>query len=126
MNIAINSYQLILALIMGGFIGGLAGYIGSLMLTKRMSLMGGALGHLALPGISLALLYGFDVSIGALIFLLAGTTLIWLLEWYTKLPTEALTAVVFATAVAISFLYLPHEEYATALIGNVGHLSVCI
>lgn len=124
MNIAINSYQLILALTMGAFIGGLAGYIGSLMLTKRMSLMGGALGHLALPGISLALLYGFDVSLGALIFLLTGITLIWLLEWYTGLPTEALTAVVFASAVAISFLYLPHKEYQTALIGSIGQLSI--
>lgn len=39
------NYQLFLAIILGCFIGGIAGYIGSLMLTKRMSLMGGALEH---------------------------------------------------------------------------------
>jgi zinc transport system permease protein len=35
------------------------------MLTKRMALMGVALSHLTLPGVALALLYDFDVSLGA-------------------------------------------------------------
>jgi ABC-type Mn2+/Zn2+ transport system permease subunit len=124
MNIGIINNKLILSLIMGGFIGALSGYIGSLMLTKRMSLMGGALGHLALPGISLALIYGFDVSLGALIFLIGGITIIWALQWYTQLATEALTAVVFASAVGVSFLYLPHKDYEIALIGSLEHLNL--
>ena len=70
--------QLFLALVMVIFIGGAAGYIGSLMITKRMSLMAGALGHLTLPGVSLALLYELDVSFVALLFLLIGIVLIWL------------------------------------------------
>ena len=56
--------QLILSLTAGIFIGGAAGYLGSLMLSKRMALVAGPLGHLTLPGIALALLYGFDVSFG--------------------------------------------------------------
>lgn len=108
---------------MGGFIGAIAGYLGSLMVTQRMALMGGALGHLTLPGVSLALLYGFDVSIGALIFLIGGTILIWLLEQRTKLPIEALTAVVFATSVAIAFLFLPEKETQTALLGDITKIS---
>jgi len=118
--------QLILALIMGAFIGAAAGYIGSLMVTKRMALMGGALGHLTLPGIALALIYSFDVSLGALLFLILGITLIWLFERRTKLPMEALTAVVFASSLAIAFLFLPQEKTAQALIGDISQISPLI
>lgn len=119
MNIAMSNEQIILIVLMGASIGAIAGYIGSLMVTQRMALMGGALGHLTLPGISLALIYGFDVSIGALIFLTGGVIIIWLLEQKTQLPFEALTAVVFATSVATAFLFLPKEETETALLGKI-------
>ncbi|MBD3231290.1 metal ABC transporter permease [Candidatus Dependentiae bacterium] len=116
--------QFFLALTMCFFIGSTAGYIGSLMLTKRMALMGGALGHLTLPGITLALLYNFDVSIGAFLFLILGIAAIWLFEQKTKLPTEALTAVVFATSIAISFIFLPQEKTVPALIGDISQISL--
>lgn len=115
--------QLVMVLLVCGFIGGVAGYIGSLMVTKRMSLMGGSLGHLTLPGITLALIYGFDISIGALLFLGMGIVLIWLFELRTKLPLEALTAVVFASSVAVAFLFLPEEHTYQALIGDVSQVS---
>lgn len=116
--------HLILALIICCFVGGLAGYIGSLMLSKRMSLVGGPLGHLALPGITLALLYGFDVSLGALLFLTIGIALIWFFELRTKLPLEALTAIVFASSVAVTFLFLPEEESFPALIGDISQINL--
>jgi len=116
--------QLILALIIGAFIGGVAGYLGTLMLTKRMALVAGPLGHLTLPGIALGLLYGFDVSIGAFLFVVLGIVLIWLFEIRTKLPMEALAAVVFASGVAIAFLLLPEENEVPALIGDVSQISL--
>ncbi|TET06802.1 metal ABC transporter permease [Candidatus Dependentiae bacterium] len=118
----ISNIQFFAVLIMGACIGGIAGYIGSLMVTKRMALMGGALGHLTLPGVSLGLLYGFDISLGALLFLGGGIFLIWLLEQRTKLPLEALTAVVFASSLAIAFLFLPEKEAYIALIGNISNI----
>ena len=66
------SNQFLFSLISGIFIGRAAGYLGSLMLTKRMALVGDALGHVALPGMGLALLFGLDVSFGAFLFLLLG------------------------------------------------------
>lgn len=124
MNIGIGDWvQLILALIMGAFIGGTAGYLGTLMLTKRMALVAGPLGHLTLPGIALALLYGFDVSLGAFPFVVLGIILVWLFEIRTKLPMEALTAIVFATTVAITFLFLPEEKTVPALIGDISKIS---
>jgi len=116
--------QLILSLICGIFIGGTCGYLGNLMLSKRMALVAGPLGHLALPGIALALIYGFDVSLGAFPFVILGIILIWLFEARTKLPMEALVAIVFASGVAISFLFLPIEEAETALIGDITKVSL--
>ncbi|NCQ02827.1 metal ABC transporter permease, partial [Candidatus Wolfebacteria bacterium] len=72
--------QFLFSLITAIFVGGAAGYLGSLMISKRMALVGDALGHVALPGIGLALLLGLNVSLGAFVFLLAGVLLIWFLE----------------------------------------------
>lgn len=116
------------AVVVGAAVGSVAGYIGSLMVSKRMALMAGALGHLTLPGIALALLFGFDVSLGALLFLIIGIFFIWLLERATNVPVEALTAVVFTTAVAAAFLFLPQNETETALLGDISQITlpICI
>lgn len=113
----------LLALIMGVFIGGAAGYVGSLMLTKRMALTGGALGHLTLPGIGLGLIYNFDISIGAFIFLAVGISLIWTFREKTEIPMEALTGVVFASSLAVAFLFLPEKHAIPALIGDISQIS---
>jgi ABC-type Mn2+/Zn2+ transport system permease subunit len=109
----------------GIFIGGVAGYLGSLMLSKRMALVAGPLGHLTLPGIALALLYGFNISLGAFPFVILGIILIWLFEMKTKLPMEALTAIVFACGVATAFLFLPIEQAEVALVGDISQVSFC-
>jgi zinc transport system permease protein len=116
--------QFILSLITGIFIGGVAGYLGSLMLSKRMALVAGPLGHLTLPGIALALLYGFDVSLGAFPFVILGIILIWLFEIKTKLPMEALTAIVFSSGVAVTFLFLPIQQAETALVGDISRMTL--
>lgn len=115
--------QLFLSLTAGIFIGGAAGYMGSLMLSRRMALVAGPLGHLTLPGIALALMYGFDVSLGAFPFVILGIVLIWLFESKTGLPMEALTAVVFASAVGVAFLFLPIEQAETALVGDISKVG---
>jgi len=109
---------------MGAFIGGAAGYLGTLMLSQRMALVAGPLGHLTLPGIALALLFNFDVSLGAFPFVILGIVLIWLFEIRTRLPMEALTAIVFASGVAVTFLFLSEEETVPALIGDVSQISL--
>ncbi|MFR9776573.1 metal ABC transporter permease [Micromonospora sp. MS34] len=116
--------RILLSLATGMSIAGAAAYLGSLMLSRRMALVAGPLGHLTLPGVALALLYGFDISLGAFPFVVVGVILIWLIEIRTKLPMEALTAVVFASGVAIAFLFLPLKEAETALVGNVSKVGV--
>lgn len=116
----IDLYSLITAI----FIGGAAGYLGSLMIAKRMALVGDALGHVALPGIGLALLWGFNVSWGAFAFLLAGILLIWFLEARTDLPTESLVGVIFVLSLAIGFLVTPEHELLHALVGDISSVSL--
>ncbi len=115
--------QFLYSLIVGTSIGAVAGFLGSLMVTKRMALVGDALGHVALPGVALGLIYGFNVSWGALPCLALGILLIWLFEIRTKLPMEALTGIVFTTSVAIAFLFLPESEISTALIGDISRIG---
>ena len=112
------------SLITAIFVGGVAGYLGSLMLTKRMALVGDALGHVALPGMGLALLWGINVSVGAFIFLLMGILLVWFLETRTELPTETLVGIVFVLSLAIGFLITPEPELLHALVGDISKVSL--
>jgi len=115
-----NLFSLITAI----FVGGAAGYIGSLMLTKKMALVGDALGHVALPGMGLALSLGFNISLGAFIFLLLGVLLIWLLETKTELSTEILVGVIFVFSLAIGFLITPQLDLIEALVGDITKVSL--
>jgi len=115
--------QLILSLISGILISGVAGYLGTLMLSKKMSVVAGPLAHLALPGAALAIIYGWSLFLGVFPFVLLGTVLIWVLERKTKLPMENLAAIIFAFGVGVALLILPIEEAEAALIGSINAIS---
>lgn len=115
----INLYSLITAIV----VGGVAGYLGSLMITKRMALVGDALGHVALPGMGLALLWSFNISLGAFASLLFGVLLIWYLQAGTKLAIETLVGIIFVLSLAIGFLITPEPELIEALIGDISQVS---
>lgn len=117
-------YQLILTLISGVFIGGIAGYLGTLMLSKKMSVVAGPLAHLAFPGVALALIFGFNISLGVFPFVLLGAILIWLLEGRTKLPLENLAAIIFAIGVGTALLFLPIGKAEEALVGSIDKISL--
>ena len=111
--------QFILGLITATFIGGIAGYLGSLMISKRMALVGGPLGHLALPGVALSLIYHYNIFLGALLSISLGAVIIWWLKTKTALSIEALTGLVFAAGVALGFVILPLSQAEEALIGDI-------
>ena len=110
-------------LISGIFVGGVAGYLGSLMLSRKMTIVVDPLSHLALPGVALALIFQKDVSLGAFLFLFFGTILIWFLEQKTKLPTEAIIAILFSVSLAVTFLFLSTEEIEKALVGDISKIG---
>jgi len=118
-----NDPQFVSSLVVAIFAGGVGGYLGSLMITKKMALTGDAIGHLALPGVALALFYGVNLTYGALISLLVGVLIIWGLEIKTKISTEALTGIVFTTSTALAFLFLEEGDLESALVGDISSIG---
>lgn len=104
-------------------VGAAAGYLGSLMLTRRMALVGDALGHVALPGMGLAILLGMDPSLGAFVFVALGSLLVWRLGERTVLSMETLVGIVFVTSLALGFLIVPQPELLESLIGDIARIS---
>ena len=115
--------SLLLQLITGSVIGLGAGYVGSFMVLRRMSLVGDALSHVALPGIAIALLFNFNPFFGAFATLLLAIFGIWFLEKKTELPSETLVGVFFTLSLALGLLLTPEPELLEALFGNISQTT---
>lgn len=108
----------------GIFIAATGGLLGSFALLRRMALVGDALSHVALPGIALGLLFNFNILLGSVAFLVAGTLGIWLVEHKTRLPVDTVVGVFFTLSLAAGALLTPEEEILEALFGDIAKLSV--
>jgi ABC-type Mn2+/Zn2+ transport system permease subunit len=115
---------LVLQLVTGIAIGLAAGYLGSLMVLRRMSLVGDALSHVALPGIAAALLLGCDPFIGAFTALALAVVGIWWLSRATTLPTETIVGILFTLSLAVGLLLTPEPELLEALFGNISAVTL--
>src|SRR5438093_516377 len=93
--------------------------IGSLMVLKRMALVGDALSHVALPGLALGLLFNFNPFLGAFGFLFAAAILTWYIEKTTRLFPESIVGVLFVTALAVGILITPEVDLLEALFGDI-------
>jgi ABC-type Mn2+/Zn2+ transport system permease subunit len=100
-----------------------AGLVGSFAVMRRMTLAADAISHVALPGIGLAVVFRFEPLLGAVMTLLGGAFLIWGIERRTRLATETVTGVVFATALAVGSMLASGEELIDALFGAPGRMS---
>jgi zinc transport system permease protein len=101
-----------------------AGLVGSFALMKRMLLASDVISHVALPGIGVALLFGFNPLLGGAATLFLGTLLIWQLQRKTGLATEAMIGVVFAASLAIGAALTPQEDLVEALFGRFQMVSL--
>ena len=115
-----ESYAVVVALLFAVA----AGLVGSFALMKRMLLASDVISHVALPGLGLAFLFGFNPLIGGGATLLLGTLLIWQLQKKTGLATDAMIGVVFAASVAIGAVLTPKEDLVEALFGRFQDLSL--
>ena len=114
---------LTLQLVVGILIGLGAGYLGSFMILKRMSLVGDVISHVALPGIALAIIYKFDPFLGAFATLFLAVIGIWLLERKTEIPSETLVGIFFALSLALGILITPEPELLEALFGDITQIQ---
>jgi ABC-type Mn2+/Zn2+ transport system permease subunit len=111
-------------LIVGVFVGSTAGYLGSIMVSKHMALVGDALSHVALPGLALGILFNFNPFIGAFAFLAATVIVTWYLQKSTALSVEAIIGVLFVLALAIGILITPQVDLLEALFGDVSKITL--
>lgn len=112
------------SLVVGVFVGFAAGYLGSIMISKRMALVGDALSHVALPGLALGILFGFNPFIGAFALLAFTAIITWYLQKSTELPVESIIGVLFVLALAIGILITPQVELYEALFGDISSVTV--
>lgn len=105
-------------------IGAGAGYVGSFMVLRRMSLVGDALSHVALPGIAIALLLNINPFIGAFAILFLAIGGISFLEKNTSLPSETLVGIFFTLSLAIGLIITPQPELLEALFGNISKVTL--
>jgi ABC-type Mn2+/Zn2+ transport system permease subunit len=89
-----------------------------------MSLVGDALSHVALPGIAIALTFGFNPMLGALAALLIASVGIWYLSQHSEVYPEALVGVFFTASLSLGILLTPEPELLEALFGNIDKITV--
>lgn len=123
-NMNIITDPLFLQLVVGVLIGLGAGYIGSFMILKRMSLVGDVISHVALPGIAIALIFKINPFFGAFTALFLAVIGIWFLERKTELPSETLVGIFFALSLALGILITPEPELLEALFGDITKISI--
>ena len=115
---------LLFSLLIGVSVGVSAGYLGSLMVLKKMALVGDALSHVALPGLALGILYNFPPFLGAFAFLFASAIIIWHLGRITKLSFETIVGAMFTLALAIGILIIPGADLLEALFGDITTVTI--
>lgn len=122
-NPAMNTNILFL-LFVGSLVCAASAYLGSFMVLKRMSLVGDALSHVALPGIAVALTFGINPMLGALLALLLATVGIWYLSDHSEIYPEALVGVFFTASLSLGLLLTPEPELLEALFGNIDKIGL--
>ncbi len=118
------SDTLLFGLVVGGFVGAAAGFLGSIMISKRMALVGDALSHVALPGLALGILFNFNPFAGAFAFLATTAIVTWYLQKSTELPVESIIGVLFVLALAVGILITPQVDLLEALFGDVSKVTL--
>lgn len=116
--------NLYLILFTGALVGASSGFLGSFMVLKRMSLVGDALSHVALPGMAIAITLAINPMLGALVFLTVAVLGIWYLSEKTDVYTEALVGVFFTASLAIGILVTPEPELLEALFGDLEKIGL--
>ncbi len=103
--------------------GLLVSTFGVFVINRRLALAADAFSHVALPGVAIALLLGFNSTLGALVTLFFGAIIIHTIQAKTKLFPEILIGLVFSLSLAIGLLLVPTGDLESALLGDLGQLG---
>jgi len=115
--------NILFLILIGGLVGASSGYLGSFMVLKRMSLVGDALSHVALPGIAIALTFGINPMLGAFLALTIAIIGIWYLNEKSEGYVESIVGIFFTASLAIGILITPEPEIFEALFGDIDKVT---
>lgn len=94
------------------------------MILRKMSLVGDALSHVALPGIALALMFKINPFIGAFAFLFMAVIGIWFLEQKSDTSTETLVGIFFTASLSLGILLTEELELLESLFGDITKVNI--
>ncbi len=117
------------ALVAGVFVAVLLGWLGTFIVTRKMSLIGDGIAHASLAGIALALLVGWTPIPTATIISIFIACLIYFLEKKTNISSDMAIAVVFTTGMAVGIILLHfyqgyQPELVSYLFGNILTINI--
>jgi ABC-type Mn2+/Zn2+ transport system permease subunit len=115
--------NILIFILVSCFVGAAAGYLGSFMVLKKMSLVGDALSHVALPGMAIAILFNFSPMIGAFAALVLAVIGVWYFESKSTVYPDALVGVFFTFSLALGVLITPEPELLEALFGSIEKIT---
>lgn len=115
------------AILVSGLIGGVCAFLSCFITLKGWSLMGDALSHAVVPGVSVAWMLGLPFSVGAFLAgILAALGMGWV-KANSRLREDAVIGVVFTTFFAAGLLlltlYQSNLSLRTIIFGNILAIS---
>jgi ABC-type Mn2+/Zn2+ transport system permease subunit len=115
------------AILVSGLIGAVCAFLSCFITLKGWSLMGDALSHAVVPGVSLAWLAGLPFSVGAFVAgILAALSMGWVKQ-NTRLREDAVIGVIFTSWFALGLLllslYPSNLNLRTIIFGNILAIS---
>jgi len=115
---------MIRALVAGGFISILLGWLGTFIIIRKMSFIGDGIAHASLAGIAIALLLGWATIPTAILWSILIASFIYFLEKKTKISGDMAIAIMFTTGMAIGVILLHfyqgyQPELISYLFGNI-------
>lgn len=119
---------MIRAFIAGGLVSVVLGWLGTFIVTKKMSFIGDGLAHASLSGIALAILLGWAPLPTAVIVSVILAVFIYFLEKKTNISGDMAIAIIFTTGMAIGLILLNYHqgyqpELMSYLFGNILSIS---
>jgi ABC-type Mn2+/Zn2+ transport system permease subunit len=115
------------AIFVSALIGGVCAFLSCFITLKGWSLMGDALSHSIVPGVSIAYLTGIPFAIGAFISGLAAAGTMAFVKSNTRLREDAIIGIVFTTYFALGLLlislYPSNINLKTIVFGNILGIS---
>ncbi len=105
------------ALLSGAFISIVLGWLGTFIVSRKMSFLGDGIAHASLGGIALAILVGLAPLPTALIFGVILALILFAIEQKTNIGQDMAIGMIFTTSLAIGIILMNfHEGYQPELV----------